>query len=69
MQVKQEYWTLGRGGKAKKFWVSSNDKGVTFCSGAEGTSITKLTHQQVEDCLRYFAYRGWFILLLNGHSF
>ena len=62
MQAKKGYWTLGRGGQAKKFWVNSNEKGLTFYSGAEGKSITKLTYQQIEDCLRHFADRGWFIL-------
>lgn len=62
MQDKQECWTLGKGRKAKKFWVVNDEKSITLYSGAEGKSITKLTFQQINGCLQYFADRGWFIL-------
>lgn len=62
MRDTHEYWTLGKGLKAKKFWVTSDAEAITLCSGAKGTSKTRLTFKQIDDCLQYFADRGWFVL-------
>jgi len=54
------FWTLGPGGKAKKFWAVFDGSSVTVLTGKQKTPMT-LCPEQVDTCLGHFGYE-WFPL-------
>ena len=55
-------WTLGKGRKAKKFWVDSSEKGIRVRTGPQGKTCLCLEHLKINECIEHFRKRDWFPL-------
>ena len=56
------YLTLGKGKKAKKFWVTVEDEGYRIFTGKKGKTSLKLSYKDIELYIKYFRGKGWFLL-------
>ena len=55
------FWTLGRGKKAQRFWVTFNNSSVTVWTGKKGKTSKTLEWDEIDACLVHFKGR-WFPL-------
>jgi len=60
------FWTLGRGKKAQRFWVTFNNSSVTVLTGKQGKTVKTIEWNKIRDCLLHF--KGHWFPLSNSKT-